>query len=377
MTAARAPARRMAAVVGGLITAAVPLALAATGWPAVVVLVGAGLVAVPFALLITPAVLGWHRPTAPVPALPWPDGWRRVQDAGAVGMVALVVVIAVALGDAAIEWRAGVPGAAVAVFGCGLVFAGLSVTNLPRRHRVAVPAAVDVGEGVVGAIGLPASASYPVGVVVAAGGLAVFCTGMALLAQGIGRVVAGSSALLIGVVVVTLAALRGSTGPRLLLSPNVVLLVAGKASWTVPWPAIAAVRAFDATAHGPAGSVRVPFVGLVVDPPEATRVGDGFARRMRAPVRKGDVDIYFPVRSLDVDPLLVYWTLRFYAAHPADRVELGDGRALRRVHGRDLNTPPVPALPHHARPVLLVRPSAADRAVAVRPATPRRGGRSG
>jgi hypothetical protein len=357
MTSARVAAHRTAAVVGGPLTAATPLALAATGWPVVVVVVGAVLVAVPFALLITPAVLGWRRPVVG-PPLPWPDGWRRQQDAGAVNVVALVVVIAVALGDAAVEWRTGVPGAAVAVFGCGLVFAGFSLANLPRRHRVAVPAAVDVGDGVVGAIGLPASASYPIGVVLAAGGLAVFCTGMALLAQGLGRLVAGSSGLLIASVVLTLAALRGSTGPRLLLSPTVVVLVAGKASWTIPWPAIAAVRAFDATARGPAGTVRVPFVGLVVDPPQATRVGDGFARRMRPPARKDDVDVYFPVRSLDVDPLLVYWTLRFYAAHPADRDELGDSRALQRLHGRALNTPPVPALPHHARPASPGRPSA-------------------
>lgn len=194
---------------------------------------------------------------------------------------------------------------------------GPFLASLPRREGVpAAPLAVDAGTRDVGGVGFSASARYPYGVLLAATGLGVILAGVALLAHG--------------------------AGPRLLLAPDVVVLLAGTASWTVPWPAIATVLAFDQTTYGPGGSVHVPFIGLIANPPEAIRIGDGRGQRVKPCARRGDADVYFPVRSLDADPVLVYWALRFYAASPFARQELANGRALHRLHSRDLRTPPVP-----------------------------------
>ncbi|HEX8003179.1 MAG TPA: hypothetical protein VF519_10840 [Mycobacteriales bacterium] len=40
------------------------------------------------------------------------------------------------------------------------------------------------------------------------------------------------------------------------------------------------------------------------------------------------------------DPLLVYWTLHWYATHPETRAELADGRAVERVRSQALADPP-------------------------------------
>lgn len=42
------------------------------------------------------------------------------------------------------------------------------------------------------------------------------------------------------------------------------------------------------------------------------------------------------VRPLGVDPVVLCWTLRYYAAHPEARDELRDGRALARIERGDL-----------------------------------------
>ncbi|PZS29770.1 MAG: hypothetical protein DLM59_12285 [Pseudonocardiales bacterium] len=342
--ASRRPAGHAVAVVlGALFATAAPVALATTDLTAGAGLAVAMLTAFPLGLLLAPAVLCWRRPLPRGDGLPWPEGWRRQAAAGVTRVVGPVVVIAVVLADAVIQGRAGSPGVALAVFGGGLLFAGLSFAGLPRGEGVvAPPLAVGAGTRQVGGVGFAASARYPVGVLLASSGLAVILAGGAVLMQGPGRVVAGASAGLAAVAIAVLSVSRANTEPRLLLAPDVVVLIAGTASWTVPWPAVAAVLAFDQTTYGPGGSVHVPFIGLIANPPEAIRIGDGRDRRVKPPARRADADVYFPVRSLDADPVLVLWTLRFYAASPFARQELADGRARRRLHDRDLKTPPVP-----------------------------------
>jgi hypothetical protein len=49
---------------------------------------------------------------------------------------------------------------------------------------------------------------------------------------------------------------------------------------------------------------------------------------------------------LSVDPALAYHALRFYAAAPSARAELGTPAAVERLHRLDVAPPPDPAGPH-------------------------------
>jgi hypothetical protein len=103
------------------------------------------------------------------------------------------------------------------------------------------------------------------------------------------------------------AMLRGGLGGPLLLDPEGVTYVRTRRSSRASWDAVTGIRAVG----------RDKFV---VD-------GLGEVRTER----------------LSVDPLVVFWALRYYRRSPEDRAELADGRALERVRREELTDEDAPA----------------------------------
>ena len=118
---------------------------------------------------------------------------------------------------------------------------------------------------------------------------------------------------------------------RVLLTPSAVVIAAGGARTLVPWEAIGEVRAIEVTTHVGGTPVREPLLGIDVSEPQAIRTG--LLERLLLPLNRHlAADISLPVRTLDIDPPLLFRTLRYYHQHPEDRAELGTRAGLARVH---------------------------------------------
>jgi hypothetical protein len=121
---------------------------------------------------------------------------------------------------------------------------------------------------------------------------------------------------------------------RLLLAPSAVVLAMGGARTVVPWEAIQQVRATEVTTHVRGVAVREPLVGIDVSDPQAIQTGP--LERLLLPLnRRLAADITLPIRTLDIDPALLYEALRYYHQHPQARAELATEDGLARMqHGQ-------------------------------------------
>jgi RNA polymerase sigma-70 factor, ECF subfamily len=105
-------------------------------------------------------------------------------------------------------------------------------------------------------------------------------------------------------------------------------------------------------------SVREPLVGIDVSDPQAIQTGP--LKRLLLPLsRRLAADVALPIRTLDIDPPLLYEALRYYHQHPQARAELATQAGLTRIqHGQFPPTQPAGSDPHsraHARSLTLVR----------------------
>jgi hypothetical protein len=124
------------------------------------------------------------------------------------------------------------------------------------------------------------------------------------------------------------------------LFASTVVIVAGGARTVVPWETIRQVRATEVTTHVRGVTVREPLVGIDVSDLEAIQSGP--LERLLLPLnRRLAADITLPIRTLDIDPPLLYQALRYYHQHPQARAELATPDGLARVqHGQFTPTQP-------------------------------------
>jgi hypothetical protein len=127
---------------------------------------------------------------------------------------------------------------------------------------------------------------------------------------------------------------------RVLLTPSAVVIAMGGARTVVPWEAIRQVRATEVTTHVRGVAVREPLVGIDVSDPQAIQTGP--LERLLLPLnRRLAADITLPIRTLDIDPALLYEALRYYHLHPQARDELATQDGLARMrYGQFTSTQP-------------------------------------
>jgi hypothetical protein len=125
-----------------------------------------------------------------------------------------------------------------------------------------------------------------------------------------------------------------------LLTPSAVVIAAGGARTVVPWEAIREVRATEVRSSVRGVAVREPLVGIDLSDPQAIQTGP--LERLLLPLnRRLAADLSLPVRTLDIDPPLLYRALRYYHQHPQDRAELATQAGLARMqHGQFTSTQP-------------------------------------
>jgi hypothetical protein len=121
---------------------------------------------------------------------------------------------------------------------------------------------------------------------------------------------------------------------RVLLTPSAVVIAAGGAQTVVPWEAIQQVRATQVTSYVRGVAVREPLVGIDLSDPQAIQTGP--LEWLLLPLnRRIGADLAVPIRTLDIDPRLLYQALRYYHQHPQARAELATEAGLARVqHGQ-------------------------------------------
>ena len=102
----------------------------------------------------------------------------------------------------------------------------------------------------------------------------------------------------------------------------------------IPWGAIQQVRATEVTTYARGVAVSEPLVAVDLSDPQA--ISTGPLERLLLPVnRRLAADITLPVRTLDIDPALLYEALRYYHQHPQARAELATQDGLARLqHGQ-------------------------------------------
>jgi hypothetical protein len=134
---------------------------------------------------------------------------------------------------------------------------------------------------------------------------------------------------------------------RVLLTPSAVVIAAGSARTVVPWEAIQQVRATEVTTHVRGVAVGEPLLGIDLSDPQAIQTGP--LERLLLPLsRRLAADLSLPIRTLDIDPPLLYEALRYYHQHPQARGELATQAGVARVqHGQF--TPTQPASDRHGQ----------------------------
>jgi hypothetical protein len=127
---------------------------------------------------------------------------------------------------------------------------------------------------------------------------------------------------------------------RLLLTPSAVVIAAGGARTVVPWETIQQVRATEVTTHVRGVRISEPLVGIDLSDPEAIQSGP--LERLLLPLnRRLAADITLPIRTLAIDPALLYQALRYYHQRPQARAELATQDGLARLqHGQFTSTRP-------------------------------------
>jgi MFS family permease len=122
---------------------------------------------------------------------------------------------------------------------------------------------------------------------------------------------------------------------RVLLTPSAVVIAMGRTRTVVPWAAIQQVRTTEVTTHVRGVRISEPLVGIDLSDPQAIQTGP--LERLLLPLnRRLAADITLPVRTLDIDPPLLYEALRYYHQHPPARDELNTPAGLARIQNGQL-----------------------------------------
>jgi hypothetical protein len=115
-----------------------------------------------------------------------------------------------------------------------------------------------------------------------------------------------------------------------MLTPSAVVIAMGGARTVVPWAAIQQVRATEVTTAVRGVAVSEPLVGIDLSDPQA--ISTGPLERLLLPLnRRLAADITLPIRTLDIDPPLLYEALRYHHQHPQARAELATKDGLAHV----------------------------------------------
>jgi hypothetical protein len=117
---------------------------------------------------------------------------------------------------------------------------------------------------------------------------------------------------------------------RVLLTPSAVVIAMGGARTVVPWAAIQQVRATEVTTYARGARISEPLVGIDLSDPQAIQTGP--LERLLLPLNhRLAADLTLPIRTLDIDPPLLYEALCYYHQHPQARAELATQDGLARV----------------------------------------------
>ncbi|GAA3054447.1 hypothetical protein [Actinokineospora globicatena] len=179
-------------------------------------------------------------------------------------------------------------------------------------------------------------ATVAAGVVLVLIGLALAVPGGLLIAGGGGLAVfAGVVLGLLGLLllaagVFALTRKQGDSG--IVLTPEHVVLTWVRPVVRVPWTTITEVRPLALRVGRTKGALSQNYLGLAARDHDVT--GD---RMRKVAVRFGpDLVCAVPMRTLNLDQLVVLHALRFYLANPQHRAELAGEDAVRRVESGPL-----------------------------------------
>ncbi|GLW95895.1 hypothetical protein [Actinokineospora globicatena] len=191
-------------------------------------------------------------------------------------------------------------------------------------------------EGAAGLLLPTRPATVAAGVVLVLIGLALAVPGGLLIAGGGGLAVfAGVVLGLLGLLllaagVFALTRKQGDSG--IVLTPEHVVLTWVRPVVRVPWTTITEVRPLALRVGRTKGALSQNYLGLAARDHDVT--GD---RMRKVAVRFGpDLVCAVPMRTLDLDQLVVLHALRFYLANPQHRAELAGEDAVRRVESGPL-----------------------------------------
>ncbi|HEV8166052.1 MAG TPA: STM3941 family protein, partial [Actinomycetota bacterium] len=319
--------------------------------PGVAGVVVTAICAVPLVLLTVPAARRPRPTTRPVEssaAPTQPQGWTR-PFAGGWGEFAFMLVVGLSLtagGLLMVVTGRGAErgaGAATALFFFACLLAAPLFAPGRRRGPLRLET-VRLGDHQERGILVPYSGLRMAMVLGATACLALAMLGFVVFADAFAddpgaspwpvRLVGAVGVLFFGVGGV-IAARRGwGRNWRLLLTPSAVVIAMGGARTVVPWQTIQQVRATEVTTHVRGVPVREPLVGIDLSDPQA--IATGPLERLLLPGNSRlAADITLPIRTLDVDPALLYEALRYYHQNPAARDELTTQDGLARLqHGQ-------------------------------------------
>jgi hypothetical protein len=337
--------------VAGLIAVLLVVVLARR--PGVAGLVVTAICALPLVLLVVPAARRPHPATRPArsqAAREQPPGWTR--PIAGWGQVAFLVVVGGLLSVGglvmAVTGRGAErgAGAAIALFFFACLLVAPLVAPGRRRGRLRLET-LGVGDRHERGVLVPYSGPRMAIVLAATACLALAMLGFVVFAGAFADDPGESPwpLRLVGVVGVVffgvggfIAARRGwGRRWRLLLCPSAVVIAAGGARTVVPWEAIQQLRATEVTTHVRGVAVSEPLVGIDLSDPEAIQTGP-LERLLLRLNRRLAADITLPVRTLDIDPALLYEALHYYHQHPRARAELATQAGLARVHHRQFTS---------------------------------------
>jgi hypothetical protein len=311
----------------------------------------------PLLLLLSPAARQPRRTAKPAPTAAAPDqphGWRR-PFAGGWGSFALILMVGglLTVGGLvlAVTGRGAERGAGVTIavffFACFLV--APLIAPWRRRGRLRLET-LRLGERQERGILVPYSGWRTAVQLAAMACMAMASLGFVAFADAFADDPGESPwpLRLVGVVGVVFFGLGGFLFARrgwgrrwrVLLTPSAVVIAAGGARTVVPWDAIRQVQATEVTTYVRGFAVREPLLGLQVSDPEAIQTG--LLERLLLPLnRRLGADLALPIRTLAIDPYLLYHALRYYHQHPRARAELATQAGLDRIqHGQFTPTQP-------------------------------------
>ena len=319
--------------------------------PGVAGVVVTAICGLPLVLLVVPAARRPRPTTKPAPSsatLEQPQGWTR-PFAGGWGQFAFMVVVGgllsagglvMALSSGGAERGAG---AAVALF----FFACLLTAPLFAPGQRGGPLRLEtvrMGDRHERGILVPYSGLRMAMVLGATACLALASLGFVVFADAFAddpgespwpvRLVGAVGTMFFGVGGLVAARRGWGRNWRLLLTPSAVVIAMAGARTVVPWEAIQQVQATEVTTHVRGVAVSEPLVGIDLSDLEA--ISTGPLERLLLPLnRRLAADITLPIRTLDIDPALLYEALRYYHQHPQARAELATEDGLARVqHGQ-------------------------------------------